>query len=594
MTRRTRPNTSTSPAAVAIGSALQTPQGLWRAARVLAAKAMWTQAPGLHALQPHFSGDSPLVDKCVSTMGVDKWFRCYISEDFVMYMRDAAKAVSPSNPCPTCGATKHFDLAYVAGVICHEASHCIRKHSKRAETFGVPRSKGALHQWNVAADLALNDDLLETYGLLGATKGECVNKLCLPHFAAIEAANSFTAYKDPSKSFVWVTMQKMHFATDDIPVIEEIDIKNRVSLKSDTPFSFTAQYDGTTFECEGDVEGTFYPGQSVNICGTPLVFKAKRCLHPELFRVPGFAERANFPNDQTVEYYYIELNKLKEENKKDEDDGDEEGEAGDQPGPFPSGQGEGDPVDCGSGAHGGQGEHELGPPTADNPGVSEAETDAIRKEIADKIKDAAARHGTMARGMQLWADEVLTKSQVKWQTVLRRMMRNACVFKQGHDVRTFRRLGRASASSGYTLAYPSTHTPKPRVGVVLDTSGSMGWGPGSLLHEAMSEVEGICKQLGAEVVFVSVDAAAGEVQEIASFREAALQGGGGTDMRVGIDALARLKKPVNTCVVLTDGETPWPDQRPRKLKIIAGIVGPGPTFAKIPDFIKVVEIGKDQ
>jgi len=248
-------------------------------------------------------------------------------------------------------------------------------------------------------------------------------------------------------------------------------------------------------------------------------------------------------------------------------------------------------MDCGSGAHNGQGAHEKGAPNAQNPGVSESEGDLIRQEIAEKIKDASATRGSIPAGMEMWADSVLKKPQVRWQDVLRKLVRQSVNQRAGDEVRTFRRLGRASAATGYTLAYPSTHTPYHRIGVVLDTSGSMGRGRGSILEEAFAEVQGICDQLGAEVVFVSVDAKAGEVQEITNFKQAKLQGGGGTDMRKGITALEKMRNPVNLCVVLTDGFTPWPTKRPRRLKVVAGLVGRAQGVS-VPSFIKTVNVGE--
>jgi len=570
-TRRTR-SAATPRIKGEFDKVLESPRGLWHTGRVMAAKTLYPTAPALHALQPVFTD-------AVETMGVDRWFRCYISEDFVMYMKTLADAVSLSNPCPTCGSVSHHPLAYIAGVIIHESQHCLRKHSKRAEALNVPMVQKARHQFNIAGDLAINDDLLETLGMIASTDGP---RLCLPHFAALECVDPWGAFLDSSMTYSWVTNATMHFATKDVEDIEGIQPKHRVTLTSPTECSFTATYDGAKLTCEGDVTGVFTPGDTVKVAGHSLVFKAKECLQPKLYCGPGFDTVAKFPNDWPVEYYYNEWSKLTSERERLNVP---------QVGPFLS---EGDPTDCGSGAHGGEEDHELGAPTSESPGLSETEVDIVRRDVADRIKDAAAQRGNMAKGMQMWADEVLTKSVVSWQKLLAKAVRTASAYRQGHDVRTFRRLGRASASTGYRLTYPSTHTPLPRVGVVLDTSGSMGYGKGSLLSEAMAEVEGICKQLGAEVVFIAVDSGAGEVQEIKSFKEACLTGGGGTDMRVGIAAMEKLRNPVSTCVVLTDGDTPWPTKKSNNINLVAGIVGNSSSYTRIPPFIKVVKIGQDQ
>lgn len=53
-----------------------------------------------------------------------------------------------------------------------------------------------------------------------------------------------------------------------------------------------------------------------------------------------------------------------------------------------------------------------------------------------------------------------------------------------------------------------------------------------------------------------------------------MAGGGGTDMRAGIDrALAEPPRPT-AVIVISDGFTPWPGQRPR-VPLIICLVGAG-------------------
>jgi len=102
------------------------------------------------------------------TFMVDPYFRMYAHPEAIDRFIEEAKSVSVTNPCETCGADSHIDLAYVAGVITHEMWHPLRKHSDRAKKIDnlYPMI------WNAAADLELNDDLVESFGL---------NKIvCLP------------------------------------------------------------------------------------------------------------------------------------------------------------------------------------------------------------------------------------------------------------------------------------------------------------------------------------------------------------------------------------------------------------------------------
>ena len=48
--------------------------------------------------------------------------------------------------------------------------------------------------------------------------------------------------------------------------------------------------------------------------------------------------------------------------------------------------------------------------------------------------------------------------------------------------------------------------------------------------------------------------------------------GGGTDMGRGIEAAMRLRPKPSVIVVLTDGYTPWPHERPRGVRVIVGLL----------------------
>jgi len=75
-----------------------------------------------------------------------------------------------------------------------------------------------------------------------------------------------------------------------------------------------------------------------------------------------------------------------------------------------------------------------------------------------------------------------------------------------------------------------------------------------------------------------------------SARQVELIGAGGTDMGAGIAAAAALRPRSAVTVVLTDGFTPWPDEPPRGMRVVVGLLGddvpeaPGWTRAiRVPD-----------
>jgi predicted metal-dependent peptidase len=114
--------------------------------------------------------------------------------------------------------------------------------------------------------------------------------------------------------------------------------------------------------------------------------------------------------------------------------------------------------------------------------------------------------------------------------------------------------------------------PRIRVSIVVDTSGSMSR---SDLSAALSEIRGVLKSAGVSgdrVTVITCDAASGAAQKISRVEDVQLVGGGGTDMRVGIDAAEKSRPDSHVILTITDGLTPWPD-KPTKARLVCVIVG---------------------
>ncbi|MBU6151863.1 MAG: hypothetical protein KGR25_10460, partial [Chloroflexi bacterium] len=90
------------------------------------------------------------------------------------------------------------------------------------------------------------------------------------------------------------------------------------------------------------------------------------------------------------------------------------------------------------------------------------------------------------------------------------------------------------------------------------------------------------------LVVLAVDAEVHVTKQVFRANEVNLVGGGGTDMRVGIEAAARLHPRPEVVIVLTDGFTPWPNVPPRGMRVIAGITGGNRIL--VPEWIKVVRV----
>ncbi|AKJ14949.1 hypothetical protein ABB07_34295 [Streptomyces incarnatus] len=210
-------------------------------------------------------------------------------------------------------------------------------------------------------------------------------------------------------------------------------------------------------------------------------------------------------------------------------------------------------LDCGSGADGLDRGWELGPDGAH--GLSEQERDAVRFRVAQGIKGSP---GSAPRGWRRWAEEVFHPPQ-PWRQLLGSALRSAMSAPGvGEDYSYGRPARRSAGLPGVVL--PSLRRRPPRVCVVIDTSGSVS---DAELGSALLEVAAICRAVGGRrdlVTVLSCDAAAKTVQPLCREEGIELVGGGGTDLRTGFARALRTRP--DAVVVLTDGQTPWPAERP--------------------------------
>jgi predicted metal-dependent peptidase len=227
---------------------------------------------------------------------------------------------------------------------------------------------------------------------------------------------------------------------------------------------------------------------------------------------------------------------------------------------------------CGSCAHGHQEPWELSSPESSGvPGVSEAEAEVIRRQVAHEIVRIAAQskeRGSVPAHWRRWAEEKL-RPKVDWRRQLRAAVRAALATVSGAADYSYRKLPRRRLPN---IVTPGLVQPVPNVAVILDTSGSMD---DKNVSQALAELKGVLKAIGAtSVTVLVVDAAVHTVQRVFDPRQVKLVGGGGTDMRVGIDAALKLRPRPHVIIVLTDGLTTWGDTPVQGVQVIAGVIGP--------------------
>ncbi|WP_340385617.1 VWA-like domain-containing protein [Streptomyces sp. SS7] len=250
-------------------------------------------------------------------------------------------------------------------------------------------------------------------------------------------------------------------------------------------------------------------------------------------------------------------------------------------------------LDCGSGADGLAREWDLGPDGAH--GLSEQERDAVRFRVAQGIK---GRPGNAPQRWRRWAEEAFHPPQ-PWRELLGAAVRSAASGAGGGEDYSYGRPARRSSGvPGVVL--PSLRRRPPRVSVIIDTSRSVS---DAELGGALLEVAAICRAVGGRRDLVTVlpcDADAPFAHSLCRGEGIALMGGGGTDLRTGFARALRTRPRPDVIVVLTDGQTPWPEARPPCRTVVGLFSRPGGSWRESdldyvpdapPDWARVVDIG---
>ena len=283
---------------------------------------------------------------------------------------------------------------------------------------------------------------------------------------------------------------------------------------------------------------------------------------PEMYP-PLLPEQIGQPNGQLGEFYFEH-----EEEDGGEDEGDDsgDGDSGDEgedtgPGNRPSGSSsDGIPRPWEDGP-----EDESGVPE-----IPDSQQECIRQQVSENIIEAHKNRGNIPAGLLSEAQKNLAPPKVSWQREMSAAIRACAADIAGAVDFTYRRPSRRQSIYGDVIM-PACRRPIPSTAIVLDTSGSMY---GDDLDTALSETQGVLKALGGrEVRVLATDAAVHSKQKVTKASKIQVLGGGGTDLRVGITEAAKLKPPIDLCIVLTDGYTPWPDKAPKGMRVVIAIIG---------------------
>lgn len=253
--------------------------------------------------------------------------------------------------------------------------------------------------------------------------------------------------------------------------------------------------------------------------------------------------------------------------------------------------------DCGSVMGGGARAYEIPRSDENSPAVKRDHQDVIRDRVAqDVLNHAGAKGiGSVPGALLRWANELLNP-KIDWRRTLAGAFRTSLATVLGRKDYTYTRPSRrqgAMTSSTYEIILPAMRKPAPPpIAIVVDTSGSIS---NQEITDFLSEIEGIAKTNGVSqgLTVIPCDAEIGEIQKlrsISSIGNLRISGGGGTDLRVGIAAAAKLKQIPRIIIVLTDGYTPWPEELPAKVDALIVCCSTSEGLIDIPNFARTIDM----
>lgn len=179
--------------------------------------------------------------------------------------------------------------------------------------------------------------------------------------------------------------------------------------------------------------------------------------------------------------------------------------------------------------------------------------EAARERMARKFQQdvqSARERGSIPAGLEAELDAALEPAKVPWQEVLRRQVEHAIEHRPGADTHLWTQPSRRQAALGYGVGVavlPGLCEPVVRCAILRDTSGSMS----GVIAQTLGEIEGIVQACGAEVLLVDCDTQVHSARQVSGGVQAnQVYGGGGTDMKAGLERCAEDQPDVIVC--LTD------------------------------------------
>ena len=386
-----------------------------------------------------------------------------------------------------------WTLEECAAVLLHEVMHYLLRHHEVVKMFlGEQPSDKKFHLWNIATDLVINQTLRQTKSRPDPNDQTKVLKVTLPEGCYLP--------------------EKYGFDTDsNMTAIEYYRALEEQGEEEPPP--------------QGDPQG-----------GDPQ---------------EGDSEEPQSGDGPS------------EEGESEPQSGEAEGE--------PEAEGEGEPQGGGSGsgdeeytgpkppfggsaADGKERPWEQGPPSEEEPGLSENERDMVERQVARDIKEHDEKNvGDVAGNLARHAEEII-RPKVNPLDELTAACRFAVNTKRGYGDYTWAKPNHRQPTG---MRLPAYIEPTPLVTVIVDTSGSMST---KELGQALGVVGEVVNDIPEGVTVVTGDVCKAECDKVFRPEQVVLAGGRGTDMGRIVEDVMDDRNPPDAVIVITDGWTPWPCQ----------------------------------
>lgn len=251
--------------------------------------------------------------------------------------------------------------------------------------------------------------------------------------------------------------------------------------------------------------------------------------------------------------------------------------------------------DCGSGAGGGKRSYELDTKDVQAPAISVAAKGLAIAQVRETIASGTP-FGTPPPEELKRMMEDLSKPKVSWRRELAVVVRPSIGTTMGRKDYSMMRLGRregALRTKTFSPRLPAMRQPlPPKVTVIMDTSPSMSR---ELLRDGLSEILGIVRAVGASQS-VTVIPCSGkafpsqEVKRASQVKNLDLKGDKSTNLVRGFVAALEERKKPKIIVVITDGYTPWPKDKPKGVDLVIILLTVDDELDSIPRWAKAILI----